>query len=36
MVTFTNMADVATKRPRLEAAIREWTEKMDAGVSPTR
>ena len=36
MVTFTDMADVEAKRPRLEAAIREWIEKMDAGVSPTR
>jgi hypothetical protein len=29
MVHFTSMADVEAKRPRLEAAIREWIELQD-------
>jgi hypothetical protein len=29
MVTFTSLDDVAAKRPRLEAAIREWIELQD-------
>ena len=35
MVYFSGMADVEAKRPRVEAAIREWVERMDAGESPT-